>query len=302
MATIREIPDQNGPRHDDEGRGERLQAVQGHLTPEQQRRPRYGQPFWPVTIAGSSMYILVTAIVLIGLALVHPADSFTTMPDNTAVHPADPLNHEAVNPRPEWYFLFLFQILKVFGGSLELIGTLVIPAIGGLVLIGLPFYDRNWSRRAVKRPIAITLATVSLAGIAYLTYVPISNSIIPTGGADYLTTVAAHPKWSNIEAIFAQNCKGCHVGVSNYQGGLNLSTYEATIKGSAGGGVFPGPVLKPGNAKDSYIYAVVEWDRATMKKYDHGIGGTMPLGMPQIAKTDRQNLYNWIHDGAKNNG
>jgi len=302
MATVREIPGQNGPRHDDEGHGERLQAVQGHLTPEQQRRPRYGQPFWPVTIAGSSMYILVTAVVLIALALVHPADSFTTMPDNTAVHPADPLNHEAVNPRPEWYFLFLFQILKVFGGSLELIGTLVIPAIGGLVLIGLPFYDRNWSRRAVKRPIAITLATVSLVGVAYLTYVPIQSSILVPAGADYLTTVSAHPKWSNVQAIFSKNCQGCHVGVSTYLGGLNLSTYETTIKGGAGGGPITGPVLKPGNAKDSYIYAVVEWDHATMEKYDHKTGQPMPLGQPQIPVTDRKNLYNWIQDGAKNNG
>jgi len=302
MATVREIPEQNGPRHDDEGRSERLQAVQGHLTPEQQRRPRYGQPFWPVTIAGSSMYILVTAIVLIGIAMIHPADSFSTSPGSSAVDPADPLNHEHVNPRPEWYFLFLFQILKIFGGAWEVVGTAVIPAIAGLILIALPFYDRNWSRRAVKRPVAITLATVSLVGIAYLTYVPIQSSILVPAGADYLTTVAAHPKWSNIEAIFSKNCQGCHVGVSNYLAGLNLSTYETTIKGSVGGGVFPGAVLKPGNGKDSYIYAVVEWDHATMKKYDHGNGLTMPLNQPQIPATDRKNLFNWIQDGAKNNG
>jgi ubiquinol-cytochrome c reductase cytochrome b subunit len=88
-------------------------AVQGHLTPGQ-RRPRYGQPFWPVTIFGSAMYITATAIALIVLSLIHPADSFYSAPDNGAVIPADPINHTAYNPRPEWYFLFLFQILKYF--------------------------------------------------------------------------------------------------------------------------------------------------------------------------------------------
>jgi ubiquinol-cytochrome c reductase cytochrome b subunit len=53
---------------------------------------------------------------------------------------ADPTDTSYV-PRPEWYFLFLFQLLKMFPGRLELIGTLVIPSLAVLVLVLLPFLN-----------------------------------------------------------------------------------------------------------------------------------------------------------------
>src|ERR671936_512312 len=143
MATVREVPEQPGePRTGQAVRRERLRRAQ--------REPRYGQPFFPVVPFGASLYILATAIALVVLALKSPAP---------LQNPADPLNHEQINPRPEWHFLF--QILKIFQGPLELIGTAVIPAVIGLVLLGLPFYDRNWSRRAARRPVAISLASLT---------------------------------------------------------------------------------------------------------------------------------------------
>src|SRR5207245_10238574 len=116
---------------------------------------------------GASLYILAATTALVWLALSSPAP---------LQHPADPLNHEKINPRPEWYFLFLFQILKIFAGPFEIVGTAIIPAVIGLVLLGLPFYDRNWSRRAARRPDAISLAGLALLGIAYLTYLPIAQT------------------------------------------------------------------------------------------------------------------------------
>src|ERR671938_39105 len=153
MATVRDVPEQPGETRE-------------HL-PRAQREPRYGQPFFPVVPFGASLYILATAIALVVLALNSPAP---------LQNPADPLNHEQVDPRPEWYFLFLFQILKVFQGPWEIVGTAVIPAILALLLLGLPFYDRNWSRRAVRRPAAISLSTLMIAGLLYLTYRPIADT------------------------------------------------------------------------------------------------------------------------------
>ncbi len=92
MATVRE-PDPLQPQtpetEDARSQRERMHTVAGRLT-STQRRPRYGQPFYPVTIFGSAMYILATAVALIILSLIHPADSFATLgASNQAVGPAD---------------------------------------------------------------------------------------------------------------------------------------------------------------------------------------------------------------------
>src|ERR671933_2893666 len=193
MATVRDVPEQPGETRE-------------HL-PRAQREPRYGQPFFPVVPFGASLYILATAIALVVLAILSPAP---------LQNPADALNHEKVDPRPEWYFLFLFQILKVFQGPWELVGTAVIPAILALLLLGLPFYDRNWSRRAVRRPAAISLSAIMIVGLLYLTYRPIADTAaLRATSSDVLTTVSPRPTWANIHAIFAQNCRPCHVGGAN---------------------------------------------------------------------------------------
>jgi len=287
MATVRE-PDRP-LTGDEESERQRLQTVEGHL-PGAQRRPRYGQPFFPVTIFGSAMYITATVIALIALSLIHPADSFSTDPGNGAVIPADPINHTQYNPRPEWYFLFLFQILKYFQGPWELVGTAVIPGILTVLLIGLPFYDRNWSRRAVRRPVAMGSMGLALVLLAFLTYSPLSVS---TSGAssDYLSTVAAKPTYANIQAIFAKNCQPCHYNAP-YPLGLNLTSYQGVMTGGMGGGGIPKKVIVPGNAKGSYLWQVIEWVQKN--------GGNMPLGKPQkIPQADRQNIANWINNGAK---
>ena len=269
MATVRDVPEQPGETR------ERL--------PRAQREPRYGQPFFPVVPFGASLFILATAIALVVLALKSPAP---------LQHPADPLNHEQINPRPEWYFLFLFQILKIFQGPLELIGTAVIPAVIGLVLLGLPFYDRNWSRRAARRPVAISLAGLAVAGLLYLTYLPIAQTAaLQTSSSAYSATVLAQPTWSNIQAIFAKNCQPCHIGTST--GGLNLDTYQATMKGgsTSAGGVVNGAVIKPGDPAGSYLYQAVSGKPK--------VGAQMPANGKVLPTTDIKNIYNWIQNGAK---
>src|SRR3984957_546431 len=67
---------------------------------------------------------------------------------------ADPTDASYI-PRPEWYFLFLFQTLKAFEGPLEVVGTVILPTIAILLLILTPFIDRGTAMRVRQRPLAM---------------------------------------------------------------------------------------------------------------------------------------------------
>lgn len=82
--------------------------------------------------------------------------------------PADPTDNLYV-PKPEWYFLFLYQLLKYFPGRLEAIATSVVMIGGFLVLLALPFLDRKTEIRPSKRPIAMAAMVVAVFAIILLT-------------------------------------------------------------------------------------------------------------------------------------
>src|SRR5580700_4883694 len=81
--------------------------------------------------------------------------------------PANPADTQYV-PRPEWYYLPIFQWLKYWHGSAAIVGVLVIPTIIALAIVALPFMDRSVERRPWKRPIAMaayTFVLFSLVGL-----------------------------------------------------------------------------------------------------------------------------------------
>ena len=125
-------------------------------TPEEMKA---GKPFYPHQVFEDVVGMLILFVILAAVAL------FVPVPLEDV---ADPTNAD-YDPRPEWYFLFLFQLLKYFQGPFEVIGTFVIPTVGMLLLLFLPFLDR--SERAVlwKRPIALTVTSVSVIAIVVLT-------------------------------------------------------------------------------------------------------------------------------------
>ena len=82
---------------------------------------------------------------------------------------ADPTDANYV-PRPEWYFLSLFQLLKYFPGPLEPIATTVIPGLVVALLILLPFLDRRPDRHPLKRPLVTTGFGIIGLGIVIRTY------------------------------------------------------------------------------------------------------------------------------------
>lgn len=81
---------------------------------------------------------------------------------------ADPTNTSFV-PRPEWYFLFLFEMLKFFDGSLEVVGAVVLPTIAVLLLAAVPFLDRSKLKRVGERIPAMAMVAVALLGWGGLT-------------------------------------------------------------------------------------------------------------------------------------
>ena len=129
-----------------------------------------GKPFYPHQVFEDMVGMLILFVVLACVAL------FVPVPLEDV---ADPTNAD-YDPRPEWYFLFLFQLLKYFQGPLEIIGTFVIPTVGMVLLLLLPFLDR--SERAVlwKRPIALTVTSVSVVAIVGLTILGASSPKLET--------------------------------------------------------------------------------------------------------------------------
>jgi len=116
------------------------------------------EPFYPKQLV---MDMGLAMLIIVALAL---AAHFAP----TDLGPkADPSDTQFL-PRPEWYYVPIFQYLKYWHGSTSVIGILVIPGILGLLLAGLPFFDRSLERRPWKRPISISLFTVVLLGLGAL--------------------------------------------------------------------------------------------------------------------------------------
>ena len=103
--------------------------------------------------------MLVFILVAIILAVVFPVG---------LEDPADPTDNLYV-PKPEWFFMSLYQLLKYFPGKLEIIATAIIPAGGMVVLLILPFIDKNPEKRPAKRPIAMAVMFLAVAAIILLT-------------------------------------------------------------------------------------------------------------------------------------
>jgi quinol-cytochrome oxidoreductase complex cytochrome b subunit/mono/diheme cytochrome c family protein len=128
--------------------------------------------------------------------------------------PADPLDTSFV-PKPEWNFLFLYETLKFLPGRLEPLGTVGIPAVGVLILILLPFLDRNPQRNPRRRPLAMAGGAiwvgfvVSFTIIGYLSHpegVGGTTGPAPSGSPATLSPSAR----AGSRLVASLGCNGCH--------------------------------------------------------------------------------------------
>lgn len=117
-----------------------------------------GYPFHPFATWKDVTVGLLILCILVGLTLAWGVGLDA---------PADPTSHYL--PRPEWYFMFLFELLKFFPGPTEFIASAVIPGVLGLVMVLLPFFDRNPYRSPKRRPIATTLGVLLILSVVGLT-------------------------------------------------------------------------------------------------------------------------------------
>jgi len=79
-------------------------------------------------------------------------------------------------PRPEWYYMWLFQLLTYFPGKWEVLGSLVIPILGLALLFALPFLDRSRRSGISNRPIAVAFGVTAIMGIVYLTIMGLAGA------------------------------------------------------------------------------------------------------------------------------
>ena len=120
-----------------------------------------GKPFFPYVVAKDSLMACVVLLSIILMSLMFGAELGPK---------ADPTTTTYV-PRPEWYFFFLFEVLRVIKpAELTQAATIGIPTLCLILLILLPFYDRGPERRPERRPIAATAGIVTIIAMAYLTY------------------------------------------------------------------------------------------------------------------------------------
>jgi len=150
---------------------------------------------------------------------------------------ADPTDTTLV-PRPEWYFLFLFQILKVFEGPLEVVGSTLLPLLAILALISVPFVDRGRLRRLRDRTAAFGVVALALVGWTGLTLTALVSS--PTGSPAAEGEISAPGAWPQLSpeelagvGYFRQEaCASCHnLGPGPAKIGPNLGA--AAIRKSA---------------------------------------------------------------------
>jgi menaquinol-cytochrome c reductase cytochrome b/c subunit len=169
-----------------------------------------GKPFFPYAIAKDGAMACVTLAVIITMSLVLGAELGPKADPTTTTY----------TPRPEWYFFFLFELLRVVKPpELVFLATIGIPTICLVLLLLLPFIDRSPERNPLRRPIATTAGIATIAAMAYLTILG------ATAGSPTEIDQPAPPGLKRGQEVMASSgCLGCHkVGENGNTLGPNLT-------------------------------------------------------------------------------
>ena len=219
-----------------------------------------GKPFYPYAMLHDTIMSVVVVSVIVVLAVIW---KYTTPGDHTGFNshgttdnpdqagwlgklydePADPGTISFV-PRPDWYFYFLFYLLRIFKWPESVIlGTIGIPTIALLLLIAIPFVDRRAERRPSRRPVAMIAAVLAIVSMAALTWKGATAK--ESLGVEELGNV---PTWAKKEGfandpkalagakLFAVvGCLNCHT--YNGSGSSNLGAPDLTAEGAKGKGI-----------------------------------------------------------------
>ncbi len=155
-----------------------------------------GKPFFPYAVLKDSTMMLIVVGVIIAMSIILGAEQGPK---------ADPTTTTYV-PRPEWYFFFLFEVLRVIKPpELVPVATIIIPTICMGLLLLLPFYDRNPERRPERRPIAMIAFTLTVLAMGYLTY---AGAV--AGSPTEIDLKVAPQYEAGKEVVAGSGCLACH--------------------------------------------------------------------------------------------
>ena len=155
-----------------------------------------GKPFFPYAILKDGTMACIVLLVIILMSIILGAELGPK---------ADPTT-TSYTPRPEWYFFFLFELLRVIKPpAIVFIATIGIPTICMVLLILLPFIDRNPERHPARRPVAMLTGITVIALMAYLT---VEGAL---AGAPGKITIKTPPQYEAGKLVAAESgCQGCH--------------------------------------------------------------------------------------------
>ncbi len=179
-----------------------------------------GKPFFPYAVLKDSAMALIVVVVIIAMSIVLGAEQGPK---------ADPTSTTYV-PRPEWYFFFLFELLRVIKPpELVPIATIGIPTICMVLLLLLPFYDRGPERNPIRRPIATTAGAMTIVAMAYLTFLG------ATGGSPTEIEMEVAPRYeAGKEIVAGAGCLACHkIGENGGTIGPELTHIAARVPRAA---------------------------------------------------------------------
>ncbi len=158
------------------------------------RTPERTEPLFPNQIFRDSIFILIVFIALASFAVMFPA------PLEPQADPTD----STYNPRPEWYFYFVFQLLRIFEGKFEIVGTIILPTIAIIALILLSFLDRDPERAPGKRKIMMTIAGLAVVTVSILTIMGAKAPIVNAPAVTSQSVLAGR-------ILYDKNgCSACH--------------------------------------------------------------------------------------------
>jgi menaquinol-cytochrome c reductase cytochrome b/c subunit len=208
-----------------------------------------GKPFYPFAMFEDTVMSVFVVSVIIGLATIWKWTSWAPHHDGTHqgllgpeyTAPADPGTTSFV-PRPDWYFYFLFYLLRIFKWPNSVfLGTVGVPTIALILLIALPFYDLRRERHPLRRPLAMVAAVLVIFSMAILTWkgATASEALASEVIADVPHWVKAEklpPKAVPGAKLFAvAGCTACHTYLG--AGGSQLGAPDLTAIGKRNLGI-----------------------------------------------------------------
>lgn len=206
--------------------------------------PGKTEAFWPNFLLKEWLVGAVFLVGILCLTVAHPS------PLERIADPSD----TGYTPMPDWYFLFLYQLLKYefAAGPYTVVGAMVIPGLAFGALLLAPFLDRGPERRPSKRPLATGFMLLALAGITFLTWQSASTHDWEAA-KEYgkIVATADIDKTAEEYKIASDNtCLSCHGDA--FQGGAaaptlvntGLSAEEIAKIAKEGQGAMPAGIFK----------------------------------------------------------